>query len=218
MGFTQENIISTINKQGVIAIIRGVDSENLNPLLDALYNGGLRVAELTFGDNDSLTCTLLKQAISYMGDKMIIGAGTVTDITRAKLARECGAGFAVSPNTNVEVFSYCKQKGMVVVGGAFTPTEVELAHRNGAHFVKIFPVDMFGEKYVKALKGPFKNIPLIVFSGVTTNNIASYIKAGAVGAGVGSELINLEQIKKGNFDYVTKKAEELLEKVSQAKN
>ena len=213
----KEKINQTIKEQGVIAIIRGVEEKDLYPLLDALYLGGMQVAEITFGKEDNETSRLIEKAVAYVGDKMFIGAGTVTDLPRARLAYNSGAQFLVSPNTDKCVIDFAKENSISMVCGAFTPSEIYSAYSFGADFVKVFPANFYGAEYIKTVKAPFPQIPLIAFAGVTGENIAQFIKAGAIGAGIGSELINLKQIKAGNFNYVTEKAKQLLTAVKQAK-
>ena len=214
----KNQIVSTIKEQGVIAIIRGVEDKNIPPLLDALYLGGLKVAEITFGWlNDNETVELIQEAVNFAGDRLFIGAGTVTSLKRAELAYEAGAKFVVAPNVNREVIEFCNQKGICVISGAFSPTEICNARLYGADFIKIFPANVLGAEYFKAMKAPFGDIPLLAFAGVTCDNIGEYLSAGAIGAGIGSELINLKAIKTGDFAYVTNKAKALLSAVKAVK-
>ena len=203
---------NALEQQGVIAIIRGVGEDNLAPLLRALKNANLQVAELTFGWVDDLsTANLIKKAVEIAGDNIFIGAGTVTGIERAKIAVNAGAKFIVTPNFNSEVIEFCNKNGVLTVCGAFTPNEVITAYQTGADYIKIFPANVFGAEYIKALKCTFPQIPMLAFAGVTTENFAKYLDAGVVGVGVGSELINLKAISQGDFAYVEKVAKELLQ-------
>lgn len=214
----KQKIIAQIEDQGVIAIIRGVKSEKFAPLLIALDQGGVCVAEVTFGaQSDQETCELLKTALSLAKPYQYIGAGTVTCLERAKLAFEAGAKFIVSPNVNKEVIEFCKRNNLCVISGALTPTEVYNAYEYGADFVKIFPSNIFGASYFKALKGPMPNIPLIAFGGINEGNLGEYLSAGAIGAGVGSELINLKAIENDDFEYVKNKAQSFINCVKLSK-
>ncbi len=218
MNALKENIKSAVTKQGVIAIIRGVDEDNLAPLLGSLFEGGVCVAEITFGFySEEKTARLIQKAVSLSGENIILGAGTVTCLERAKIAKESGAKFIVSPNFNREVVEFCVENDLFIVCGAFSPTEIYDAYSCGADLIKVFPANAFGVEYIKAIKGPLKEIPLVVFGGVTAANIGDYIKAGAIGAGIGSELINLKAINDGDFEFIKNKAQELISCVKEAK-
>lgn len=214
----KEQIKNAIQEQGVIAIIRGVSEKDICPLLDALICGGVKVSEITFGYfSDEETERIIQKAVDYAKDKIYVGAGTVTCVNRARIAICAGADFMVAPNFSEKVINYCNQEDKLIISGAFTPTEIINAHQAGADFVKIFPANLVGAQYFKNINALNYNIPLIAFAGITSENIAEYIKAGAVGAGVGSEFINLKQIQNGNFAYVTEKAQELLSAVKAVK-
>ena len=203
---------------GAIAIIRGVKECDLANVIDALYQGGITVAEITFGvESNEQTASLIKSALAYSKDKIVMGAGTVCDLERAKIAKEAGAQFIVSPNFNEEVVRFCNQNNLTVICGALTPTEIYDAYAKGADIVKVFPANAFGSSYFKAVLAPFKNYSLFAFGGVTCDNIGEFIKAGALGAGIGSELINLKAISEGDFAYITNKAKSLIEAVNSAK-
>ena len=215
----KQQVINQIKEQGVIAIIRGVKSQDFAPLLSALNDGGVKVAEVTFGaQSDEQTFDLIKEAVSNAKPDQFIGAGTVTCLQRAKIALDAGAKFIVSPNVDVEVIKFCNENGLCIVSGALTPTEIFLAHNSGADFVKVFPANVFGPQYFKTIKSPLGNIPLLAFAGVTCENIGDYVKAGAVGAGIGSELVNLKAIRSGDFEYVKNKAKQFITCVQNAKN
>ncbi|MBR4419654.1 MAG: bifunctional 4-hydroxy-2-oxoglutarate aldolase/2-dehydro-3-deoxy-phosphogluconate aldolase [Clostridia bacterium] len=218
MKHNKEFIKQAVENCGVIAVIRGVKEESLPALIKALSDGGITVAELTFGvESDQDTALLIKKAVELADDNLIIGAGTVVNACRAKLALEGGAKFVVSPNFNGEVIDFCSQKGIVTVCGALTPSEIYDAHTRGADFIKIFPSSGFGASYFKAVRAPFPQIPLFAFGGITGANLGEYIKAGAIGVGIGSELINLKAINAGDFDFVTNKAKELVNEIKRAK-
>ena len=106
---------------------------------------------------------------------------------------------------------------MCIISGALSPTEAYNARVYGADFIKVFPANVFGASYFKTLKAPLPDIPMLAFAGIGENNIAEYIKAGAIGAGIGSELINLSAIEKGDFEYVENKAKALINCVQNAR-
>ena len=208
------NVKNIISENKIIAVIRGVYGEKLYGLLNALKLGKIRVAEITFGDkSDAETRDVIADAVQKFGEEMLIGAGTVTTQDRAYYALQAGAKFTVSPDCDSEVIEYVKQRGGFCISGAFTPTEVKHAFVCGADMVKIFPSDMAGEKYFSDLKGPFPNFPLVAFGGITRKNIRSFLDAGAVGAGVGGDLIRKDLIAAGDFAQIKEIAKQFADAV-----
>ena len=152
----------------------------------------------------------IAQLVSQMGDKMIFGAGTVTSLQTLELAKNAGARFVVSPDTNEAVIKATVAAGMVSMPGAMTPTEILTAHEYGADFVKVFPTSGLGASYIKAVCGPINHVRLLAVGGVSEKNVAEFLKAGCVGAGVGGNLVNKEWIKNGEFEKITAVAKELM--------
>ena len=158
------------------------------------------------------TSDTIRQLVQALGDRMIFGAGTVTTLEMLELARNAGAQFVVSPDTNEEVIKATVAAGMVSMPGALTPTEIVTAHRYGADFVKLFPAGTQGTAYFKAVTAPLNHIRLLAVGGVNEKNIADFMAAGAVGAGVGGNLVNKTWIANGEFDKITALAKEFTEK------
>ena len=140
----------------------------------------------------------------------LFGAGTVTTIEMLNLAKEAGAGFIVSPDCNPEVIKATVEAGMVSMPGAMTPTEILTAYRAGADFVKVFPTAGLGSAYIKAVRGPLNHIRLLAVGGVNEKNIADFLAAGCVGAGVGGNLVNKNWIANGEWDKITALAREFV--------
>lgn len=204
-------IVNKIKNRSIIAIVRGVEQSDLCSLLSALYSGGITFAELTFGQKpDDEVFEDLRFAIENFGDKMHIGAGTVTTAKRMQLAKDAGCDYLISPILSQNLIEFCKQNDLVSIVGAFTPTEIAQAYYGGADFIKVFPSNMFGAKYFKELKIPLNDIPLIAFGGMTTQTASEFFNAGAVGVGVGSALVDRQLIKKGDFETITKIAKEFV--------
>jgi len=207
-----EKIIDLVLETKVVAIVRGLDS-GYEGLAQALYDGGIRAIEVTFNQKDPAlwikTTDAIRQIKALMGDKMAVGAGTVTSVELAELAYEAGAQFIVSPDTDPDVIRRTKELGMVSMPGALTPSEIKQAHRAGADFVKVFPVGNLGSGYIKAVRGPLNHIRLLAVGGVSEKNVAEFIKAGCVGVGVGGNLVNKEWIANGEFDKIRTLAQEL---------
>lgn len=204
--------VSTILESKVIAIVRGLDG-GYEPLAQAMYDGGIRAIELTFNQKDPTQHTKTTDGIrkirELMGDKMLVGAGTVTSVELAEMAYEAGAQFIVSPDTDPDVIRRTKELGMVSMPGALTPSEIKQAHKAGADFVKVFPVGNLGSGYIKAVRGPLNHIRMLAVGGVSEKNVAEFIKAGCVGVGVGGNLVNKDWIANGEFDKIRALAQEL---------
>lgn len=213
----RETIINQVLEHKLIAIVRGVYGQDCLNLAKALWAGGIRLLEVTFDQSDPAlwqktadTVCLLNQEL---GDRMLFGSGTVTSVELVELAKNAGAKFIVSPDTNEDVIRATVAAGMVSMPGALTPTEVLTAHRFGADFVKLFPVGNLGASYLKAVSAPINHVRLLAVGGVNESNVAQYLAAGAVGAGVGGNLVNKQWIAAGEFQKITDLASSFVEQV-----
>lgn len=210
----REAIIQKLLDKKIVAIVRGVYGQDALNLASALYAGGIELLEVTFDQSkpESLnrTSDTVKLLCRELGDKMYFGAGTVTTIEMLNLAKEAGAGFIVSPDCNPEVIKATVEAGMVSMPGAMTPTEILTAYRAGADFVKVFPTAGLGSAYIKAVRGPLNHIRLLAVGGVNEKNIADFLAAGCVGAGVGGNLVNKNWIANGEWDKITALAREFV--------
>ena len=208
----REQIIQKVLDKKIVAIVRGVYDEDCVNLAKALCAGGIELLEVTFDQSkpEALvrTSDTIRRLVEELGDKMAFGAGTVTSLEMLELAKNAGAQFIVSPDTNEEVIKATVAAGLVSMPGAMTPTEIVTAHRYGTDFVKVFPTSNLGAAYIKAIRGPINHIRLLAVGGVNEKNIGEFIKAGVNGAGVGGNLVNKEWIKNGEFDKITALAEE----------
>ena len=206
----REDTIRIAEEKGLVVIVRGVEREYLVPLAEALYRGGVRLMEITYDASgktkDQQTASNIELLVRHFDGSMQIGAGTVLTEEQVELTYRAGGQFVISPDVNPAVIEKTREKDMVSMPGALTPTEITLAHRHGADFVKLFPVTSLGAGYVKAVKAPLSNIRLLAVGGITAENMKEYRKAGAVGFGVGGNLVNREWIKAGNFDAITEEA------------
>ena len=210
----RDTIIQKVLDKKIIAIARGVYGTDCVNLAKALYAGGIEMMEVTFDQSKpeafNRTSDTIAQLVQEMGDKMIFGAGTVTSLETLELARQAGAQFVVSPNTNEAVIKATVANGMVSMPGAMTPTEILAAYECGADFVKVFHTAGLGASYIKAVCGPINHVRLLAVGGVSEKNVGEFLKAGCVGAGVGGNLVNKEWIKNGEFHKITALAQELM--------
>lgn len=209
-----EQIYDMIRQTRIVAIVRGLDG-HFTELAQALYDGGIRAMEVTFrlGSPDEFykTADSIHEIRAAMDDRMAVGAGTVTSQELVQLAHDAGAQFIVSPDTNIEVIRATKALGMLSMPGAMTPSEMRIAYDAGADFVKVFPAGVLGADYIKAIRGPLGHIPMLAVGGVGEKNVAEFIKAGCVGAGVGGKLVNKEWIEAGAWDKIVALARTLCE-------
>ena len=218
----RQAVIDDIIKEKIIVIVRGVESESLIPLAEAMYEGGVRAIEITYSMNgavsDEETAENIRMLVSHFAGRMRVGAGTVLTEKQVELTAAAGGEFIISPDANPEVIRKTKELGMLSMPGAFTPTEVVTAHEAGADFVKVFPVDALGPAYLKALKAPLCHIKMLAVGGVNETNLGAFLAAGASGFGIGSNVVNKKMIAEGNFDGITELARAFLAALAHAES
>ncbi len=199
----KNTIIESILKNKIVAIIRGVKKEKLVPLCNALYEGGIRLVEVTYGkETDENTAEMIKLLSEEFKGRMYVGAGTVLTEKQVELTKNSGGQFIISPDTYKEVIEKTNELNMVSIPGALTPTEIRNAVRYGADFVKLFPITNLGSGYVKAVKAPLSDVKMLAVGGINENNMEEYEKAGVCGFGVGSNIIDKKAIDNDDFDKI----------------
>ncbi|MBR2322548.1 MAG: bifunctional 4-hydroxy-2-oxoglutarate aldolase/2-dehydro-3-deoxy-phosphogluconate aldolase [Clostridia bacterium] len=203
----KNDVIKLIDSEKIIVIVRGVDKKDLIPLAKSMYDGGIRLLEVTYSANGSVTdeetADNIKLLADYFGDKMVIGAGTVLTEKQVELTYNAGGKFIISPDTYDKVIKKSVELGLVSMPGALTPTEIQTANRLGADYVKLFPITNLGVGYLKAVKAPLSHVKLLAVGGVDENNMSDYLSAGINGFGIGSNIVNKNLIKSGNFEKIT---------------
>ena len=213
-------VIEEISNDKIIAILRGSPKEKLIPVAQALYDGGIRVLEITYSANGSVsdeeTAENIKLLSEHFEDKMYIGAGTVLTPKQVKLTKANGGLFVISPNTDKEVIEETISCGLVSIPGALTPSEVTYAHKCGADFVKLVPVTSLGAEYVKAIRAPLSHIKLLAVGGINKDNMKEYLLAGVCGFGIGSNITDKKMIAAGDWDGIMKLAKEYVEAAKNA--
>ena len=191
----------------IIAIVRGLKPEYMVALAEALYKGGIDLMEVTFDQKHPDTWKDTAGAIRAIGDhmkgRMLPGAGTVLTPEQLGMARDAGAAYIITPNTNPELIRQVKAYGLAAFPGACTPSEIEAAWEAGADAVKVFPAGTLGIGYIKAVNAPLSHIPLMAVGGVNEKNCAEFIAAGCCGVGVGGSLVNKDWIMNGEWDRIT---------------
>ncbi len=176
----------------VIGILRGIDADFFGPLMEAAFESGLQAIEVTINTDDAEGIIAAQRP--RVPEGRLLSMGTIRNLDEAKRAVDAGAMFLVSPNTDAEVIDYAASQNIPMVAGALTPTEVCHAWACGAAMVKVFPCTTFGPQYIRDLRGPFDQIPLVAVGGITTENAAAYLESGARAVGVGSSLFGREAI------------------------
>ena len=186
----------------VVGIIRGINEEQLLPTIEAVLKGGLTTLEITM--NTPRADVLINKALIEFGSSLQIGAGTVTSPDILSQALSVGATFIVTPTYCPEIILSCKKASIPVICGALTPTEIFNAWQTGATMIKVFPVkSLGGAEYIKELRGPFADIPLLACGGVNYDNLEAYAKAGTTAIAVGSQLFKPEWIESKQFEQIT---------------
>ena len=208
-------IKDAIKERKLIAIVRGVEPELCIRVAQALYDGGFQLLEITYDQKHPETWENTAQTIKTLAEafagKMYIGAGTVTNTELVELTHKYGGQFIISPDVNEAVIARTCALGMVSIPGALTPTEIMTAHRAGADFVKLFPAGTLGVGYLKAVKAPISHVDVLAVGGIDESNIASFLAAGAAGAGIGGNLVNPDWIKAGQYEKITEAARHLVD-------
>lgn len=209
------NFEGLLAESGVVAIMRASSSDQLLDAAEAALAGGVRVIEVTMTTPGALQ--VIAAAVERFGDQVAFGAGTVLDQESARAAILAGAQFVVAPTVDLASIALCRRYDVPILPGAFTPTEILAAWQAGAHAVKVFPVSSAGPEYIKAVRGPLPQIRLCAVGGVTLDNTADFIRAGAVAVGVGGELINDRLLKDGDFATITQRARRFCEEVARGR-
>src|SRR5438045_1030944 len=213
---TQKEILSAITEIGIVPVVRTNSAENALKAIDAIYQGGVRAAEITMTVPGAIRA--LEKAADRFGDTITLGAGTVLDPETARACMLAGAQFFVTPSLKVSTIEMVKRYSKVICPGALTPTEVLTAWEAGADVVKIFPAgNVGGPKYIKALKGPLPHIEMTPTGGVNLETAGEFLKAGACAVAVGGELVDAKSIKEGRFDIIQDRARQYLEVVAKAR-
>lgn len=213
---TRIEIVQKIAEIGLVPIVRTSSADAAVRAVEALYEGGLACAEVTMTVPGAIKA--LEKIADKLGDKIILGAGTVLDPETARICMLAGAEFFVTPTVRAATIEMAHRYDKAIMPGALTPTEVLTAWEAGADVVKVFPCgNVGGAKYIKALKGPLPHVQMAPTGGVNLDTVPDFLKAGAVACGVGSELIDGETIKAGKFEVFTERAKQYIEAVKKAR-
>jgi 2-dehydro-3-deoxyphosphogluconate aldolase / (4S)-4-hydroxy-2-oxoglutarate aldolase len=207
--------LARVSKSGLVAILRAPSGEILADVAEALLAGGVDVIEVTF--TVPRAAKVIEQVADRLGDKILLGAGTVLDAETARTALLAGAEFVVAPTVNLEVIRLCRRYGKIVMPGAFSPTEILTAWEAGADIVKVFPSEITGPGYLKALRGPLPQIRLMPSGGVNLQTAADYLRAGAYTLGVGGSLVEPKALANRDLARIESLARQFVEVVKKTR-
>lgn len=199
----KESILSRIRSEKVIAIIRADDSAGLLDCAKALAEGGLTAMEVTMTTPGAIR---ILEEVAAKFPEFLFGVGTVLDPETARTALLAGARFVVTPTFNPEVIALCRRYSVPVFPGALTPTEILAAWQAGADAVKVFPVEFFGPAYIRAVRAPLPQIEMVPTGGVTPENLAEFLRAGALAVGAGGALVDKQSLQNKDWKTITRRA------------
>ena len=192
----------------VIGILRGVESALFQKVMDASFSSGLQAIEITM--NTEKAPDMVAAQRSAVPEGKLIGMGTIRNLDEAKIAVSSGAMFLVTPNTDTDVIEYAKSRSVPVIAGALSPTEVYTAWSAGADMIKVFPCSAFGPEYIRELRGPYDQIPLVAVGGVTLHNVRDYFSAGALAVGAGSSLFGRQALETQNVEDIARNVKKFI--------
>jgi 2-dehydro-3-deoxyphosphogluconate aldolase/(4S)-4-hydroxy-2-oxoglutarate aldolase len=212
----KQKVRDRIMEIGIVPVVRASSAREARIAADAVCEGGIPIVEITMTVPGAVE--VIRELTKGGGTDVLVGAGTVLNTEAARRCIDAGAQFLVSPGLNLQTVELAVREEMLMMAGALTPTEVMAAWEAGSDFVKIFPCgQMGGAKYIKALKGPFPQVPFVPTGGVNLNTAAEFIEAGAVALGIGGELVQAEALKAGKPEVIAENARRFLAIVRQAR-
>jgi len=212
---SRSELVAEIERLGVVAIIRMPDPGALRAVVDALAEGGVRALEVTMTVPRAIE--LIAEIAPTLPRDFIFGAGTLLDGETVRRAVGAGAQFIVSPVFKPEVVEAAHQDGVPVMPGCFTPTEIFAAWEMGADIIKVFPATSVGPGYLKDIRGPLPQVKLMPTGGVSIDNVGDWLRAGAVGVGVGSALVDTKAIAAKQFNVIADNARRIVANVAAAR-
>jgi len=212
----KQEVRNQILEIGVVPVVRASSAAEARLAAQAVCDGGIPIVEVTMTVPGAVD--VIRELRKSAPSSVVIGAGTVLDAEAARRCLDAGAQFLVSPGLNLPTVEFAVKSGILMLAGALTPTEVITAWKAGSDFVKVFPCGQLGgAKYIKALKGPLPQIPLVPTGGVNLNTAAEFIEAGAAALGIGGELVQADALKSGRAEVIVENARKFLTIVKQAR-
>ncbi len=214
---TKEEVRRRIIEVGICPVVRAQSPEQAVAATEAVCAGGIPVVEITMTVPGAVE--VIAELSRTVSKDILVGAGTVLDAETAQRCIDAGAQFLVSPGFDLATVKLANAQKKLIMAGALTPTEVITAWNAGADFVKIFPCgNLGGAAYIKALKGPLPQVPMVPTGGVNMQTAADFIKAGAAALGIGGELVSAGALKSGNLALITETARQFVNIVREARH
>ena len=213
---TKAEVIAQLIDTGIIAVVRAQSGEQVLPLSEALLEGGVRAIEITTSTPDAIKN--IRKARQALGERAIIGVGTVLDVETCDAACEAGAEFAVSPVIKPELVAAAHKHDRPIMLGAYTPTEAQVAHEAGSDFIKLFPADGLGPRFIKNLRAPLPHLRLVPTGGVTVENVGEFISAGSIALGIGSALVSEDILNNADWPKLTHRAKQFIAAIKSARS
>ncbi len=212
----KQSILKKIKQVGVVPVIRSESPDNVVRAVEALAEGGIPVAEITMTVPDAVK--VIKRCVAHFGDRITLGVGSVTHADMCTEVIDAGCVFVVTPVFVPAVIDACKRRGVCVVAGALTPTEIFMAWEAGADVIKVFPAKvMGGAAYLRMVHEPLPQIPLMPTGGVTIETLADYFKAGVQFVGAGGDLVSKKAIDTGKMRPITDRARQYMAAIRAAR-
>jgi len=212
---TKDQIIDGLLTPGVVAIIRADNSEQLIHASRALIDGGVTGIEITMTTPNALK--VIADVRRTFGDKVLAGVGSILDVKTAEAALAAGAEYVITPVLKPDVIAFCNKVGKPIFAGCYTPTEAQTAYELGADFIKIFPAEGLGPKYIQSIRGPLPHLKIVPTGGVDVNTAGSFIKAGCVAVAAGSSLVSKDILKNQEWAKLTDLASQFIVAVAKAR-
>jgi 2-dehydro-3-deoxyphosphogluconate aldolase/(4S)-4-hydroxy-2-oxoglutarate aldolase len=212
----KQKVRSRIEEIGIVPVVRASSSREARIAAEAVCKGGIPIVEITMTVPGAIE--VIRELTKSAGSEILIGAGTVLNADDARRCLDAGAQFLVSPGFNRATVEFATRESKLIMAGALTPTEIIEAWTAGSDFVKVFPCGQVGgAKYIKALKGPLPQVPLVPTGGVNLSTAAEFIEAGAAALGIGGELVQAEALKSNKPELIVETARKFLEIVATAR-
>lgn len=216
MALSKDAIIQQLTDPGIIAVVRARSQAQVLPLAEALIAGGVIAIEITMTTPHAIEA--IREASNVLGDRALVGVGTILETETAKAAIDAGAQFVVTPILKPEIVPIAHEAGKPIMLGSYSPTEAEQAFATGCDFVKLFPADGLGASYIKAIRAPLPHLKIVPTGGVNLETMESFLNAGCAALGVGSSMITREILENDNWQKLTENARAYVEKLRELRN
>tara|TARA_B100001971_G_scaffold173024_1_gene165814 strand:+ start:2715 stop:3362 length:648 start_codon:yes stop_codon:yes gene_type:complete len=204
----KDEVIAKLIDPGIIAVVRAQSRAQVLPLSEALLAGGVHAIEITTSTPEAIEA--IGETSQALGERALIGVGTVLDVETCHVACEAGAEFVVSPVTKPELVAATHEHSRPIMLGTYTPTEAQAAHEAGSDFVKLFPADGLGPRFIRNLRAPLPHLRIVPTGGVTVKNVGEFINAGSVALGIGSALVSKDILTNADWPELTRRAEQFV--------